>query len=57
MVQSVTHTEAEIQQMFSLLQDLESSMNGTKHRQEEVRSFCWRSPGGRKHTTDLLLNA
>lgn len=36
MVQSVTHTEAEIQQMFNLLQDLESSMNGTKHRQEEV---------------------
>ncbi|TNM88313.1 kinetochore protein Nuf2 [Takifugu flavidus] len=35
MVQSVTHTEAEIQQMYNLLQDLESSMNGTKHRQEE----------------------
>lgn len=36
MVQNVTHTEAEIQQMFNLLQDLESSMNNTKQRQEEV---------------------
>lgn len=36
MVQSVTHTEAEIQQMYNLLQDLESSMNNTKQRQEEV---------------------
>lgn len=40
MVQSVTHTEAEIQQMYSLLQDLESSMNNTKQRQEEVWSQC-----------------
>lgn len=44
MVQSVTHTEAEIQQMFGLLQDLESSMNGTKLRQEEVGPVCWWSP-------------
>ncbi|CAJ1051905.1 LOW QUALITY PROTEIN: kinetochore protein Nuf2-like [Xyrichtys novacula] len=35
MVQSVTHTEAEIQQMYNLLQDLESSMNNTKQKQEE----------------------
>lgn len=36
MVQSVTHTEAEIQQMYNLLLDLESSMNNTKQRQEQV---------------------
>lgn len=36
MVQCETHTEAEIQQMFNLLQDLESSMNNAKQRQEEV---------------------
>ncbi len=36
MVQNVTHTEAEIQQMYNLLQDLESSMNNTKQRQEKV---------------------
>ncbi|CAB1456116.1 unnamed protein product [Pleuronectes platessa] len=34
MVQNVTHTEAEIQQMYNLLQDLESSMNNAKQRQE-----------------------
>lgn len=38
MVQNMTHTEAEIQQMSNLLQDLESSMNNTKQRQEEVRT-------------------
>lgn len=37
MVQGVTHTEAEIQQMCSLLQDLESSMSNTKQRLEEVQ--------------------
>lgn len=37
-VQSVAHAEAELQQMNSLLQDLESSMNNTRLRQEEVRS-------------------
>lgn len=36
MVQSVTHTEAEIQQMLNLLQDLESSMNNSKQKQETV---------------------
>lgn len=36
MVQSMTDTEAEIQQMYNLLQDLESSMNNKKQRQEEV---------------------
>lgn len=43
MVQSVSHTEAEIQQMLNLLQDLESSMNNTKQRQEEVWAE-WKCP-------------
>ncbi|XP_008319184.1 kinetochore protein Nuf2 [Cynoglossus semilaevis] len=34
MVQTVTQTEAEIQQIYSLLEDLESSMNSTKEKQE-----------------------
>lgn len=38
MVQSVAHAEAEVQQMVNLLQDLESGFNGSKQRQEEVRS-------------------
>lgn len=36
MVQIVSHTEAEIQQMYSLLQDLEISMTNSKQRQKEV---------------------
>lgn len=40
MVQSVTHTEAEIQQTYNLLQDLEISMNNNKQSQKEVRSEC-----------------
>lgn len=36
MVQSVTHTEAEIQQMYNLLQDLEISMSSNKQSQKEV---------------------
>lgn len=57
MVQSVTHAEAEIQQMHRLLQDLESSMNSSKQRQEEVGSeSAGPRPSGRKHVTDLLLN-
>lgn len=52
MMQGVTQTEAEIQQMLSLLQDLETSMNNTKQRQEEVQyrpivmtfiTLLWRS--------------
>ncbi|XP_047437740.1 kinetochore protein Nuf2 [Mugil cephalus] len=35
MVQGVTHTDAEIQLMYGLLQDMESSMNNSKQRQEE----------------------
>lgn len=38
MVQNVAHAEAEIQQMLNLLQDLESSFNGAKQRQDEVQS-------------------
>lgn len=36
MVQTVGHFEADIQQMYSLLLDLEGSMNDTKQLQEEV---------------------
>ncbi|KAK6318652.1 hypothetical protein J4Q44_G00098630 [Coregonus suidteri] len=36
-VQGVTHSEAEIQLMFKLLQDLQSSMNKTQQHQEEKR--------------------
>ncbi|XP_033939847.1 kinetochore protein Nuf2 isoform X2 [Pseudochaenichthys georgianus] len=35
MMQSVTHTEAKLQQMFNLLQDLESSMTNSKQREQE----------------------
>ncbi|TNN79625.1 Kinetochore protein Nuf2 [Liparis tanakae] len=48
MVQSVTHTEAEIQQMFSLLQDLESSMNNTKQRADERGQITDGPLGGAK---------
>ncbi|XP_026163882.1 kinetochore protein Nuf2 [Mastacembelus armatus] len=39
MVQSEMHTEAEMQQMYNLLQDLESSMNTTKQKQEEYQEL------------------
>lgn len=39
MVQSVAHSEAEIQHMINLLQDLESALNISKQRQEEVCSI------------------
>ncbi|XP_054640651.1 kinetochore protein Nuf2 [Dunckerocampus dactyliophorus] len=39
MVQRVSHTDVEIQQMHNLLQDLESSMNNSKQQQEEVSSL------------------
>ncbi|KAK5934652.1 hypothetical protein CgunFtcFv8_015029 [Champsocephalus gunnari] len=35
MMQSVSHTEAKLQQMFNLLQDLESSMTNSKQREQE----------------------
>lgn len=38
MVQSVAYAEAEIQHIVNMLQDLESSFNGSKQRQEEVGS-------------------
>uniref|UniRef100_A0A3P8TBA6 UF2 component of NDC80 kinetochore complex n=1 Tax=Amphiprion percula TaxID=161767 RepID=A0A3P8TBA6_AMPPE len=46
MVQGETHCEAENQQMYNLLQDLESSMNNAKQRQEkekkqkELKNVC-----------------
>ncbi|XP_075873540.1 kinetochore protein Nuf2-like [Nelusetta ayraudi] len=39
MVQNVAHAEAEIQQMLNLLQDLESSFNGAKQRQDEYQEL------------------
>ncbi|KAJ7994396.1 hypothetical protein DPEC_G00248850 [Dallia pectoralis] len=38
-VHGVTHSEAEIQLMFQLLQDLETSINKTKLHQEEVQEL------------------
>lgn len=55
MVQSVTHTEAEIQQMFNLLQELEISMNNSKQRQKEVRSECCSFTSLRLETRDWNL--
>ena len=51
MVQTVTHTEAEIQQMYNLLQDLESSMNNAKQRQElvSVQELCIYIQFAKKH--------
>ncbi|KAM6980792.1 kinetochore protein Nuf2 [Aplochiton taeniatus] len=39
-VQTVTHNEAEIQLMYKLLQDLQSGMNTTKERHEEVQELA-----------------
>uniref|UniRef100_A0AAQ6A7M4 Nuf2 DHR10-like domain-containing protein n=1 Tax=Amphiprion ocellaris TaxID=80972 RepID=A0AAQ6A7M4_AMPOC len=39
MVQGETHCEAENQQMYNLLQDLESSMNNAKQRQEKYQEL------------------
>lgn len=54
-VQSVSHTEAEIQQLFSLLQDLESGMNTSKQRQEEVCPQSNHHVSGRSSTFNLYL--
>lgn len=39
-VQTMTHKEAEIQLMYKLLQDLQSSMNTSKERHEEVQELA-----------------
>uniref|UniRef100_UPI0037E8D81A kinetochore protein Nuf2 n=1 Tax=Semicossyphus pulcher TaxID=241346 RepID=UPI0037E8D81A len=55
MVQSVTHTEAEIQQMYNLLQDLESSMNNTKQRQEEHQELTAQYEKKQKELKNLCI--
>ncbi|TKS71211.1 Kinetochore protein [Collichthys lucidus] len=55
MVQNVTHTEAEIQQMFNLLQDLESSMNNTKQRQEEHHELTAQYEKKQKELKNLCI--
>ncbi|KAM4613852.1 kinetochore protein Nuf2 [Polymixia lowei] len=39
-VQGVTHSEVEIQLMYTLLQDLQTGMNNNKQRQEEVQELA-----------------
>lgn len=57
MVQSASHTEAEIQQMYDLLQDLEISMSNSQQRQKEVRPGRRRCAcRGRKRGAEFLLN-
>ncbi|XP_070703613.1 kinetochore protein Nuf2 [Pempheris klunzingeri] len=55
MVQSVTHTETEIQQMYNLLQDLESSMNNTKQRQEEHQELTAQYEKKQKELKNLCI--
>uniref|UniRef100_A0A8D2ZL71 Kinetochore protein Nuf2 N-terminal domain-containing protein n=1 Tax=Scophthalmus maximus TaxID=52904 RepID=A0A8D2ZL71_SCOMX len=55
MVQSVTHTEAEIQQMLNLLQDLESSMNNTKQRQETLQELTAQYEKKQKELKNLCV--
>ncbi|XP_032404487.1 kinetochore protein Nuf2-like [Xiphophorus hellerii] len=52
-VQSVAHAEAELQQMNSLLQDLESSMNNTRLRQEEYQELLIQSEKMQKELKSL----
>ncbi|XP_074531079.1 kinetochore protein Nuf2 [Halichoeres trimaculatus] len=55
MVQSVTQTEAEIQQMLNLLQDLEGSMNNTKQRQEENQELSAQYDKKQKELKNLCI--
>ncbi|XP_068450688.1 kinetochore protein Nuf2 [Clinocottus analis] len=55
MVQSVTHTEAEIQQMYSLLQDLESSMSNGKQRAEEHKELTAQYEKKQKELRNLCV--
>ncbi|XP_060897414.1 kinetochore protein Nuf2 [Labrus mixtus] len=55
MVQSVTHTDTEIQQMYNLLQDLESSMNKTKQRQEEHQELTAQYEKKQKELKNLCI--
>ncbi|XP_029288717.1 kinetochore protein Nuf2 [Cottoperca gobio] len=55
MVQSVTHTEAEIQQMYNRLQDLESSMNNSKQQQEEHQELAAQYEKKQKELKNLCI--
>ncbi|XP_041837690.1 kinetochore protein Nuf2 isoform X2 [Melanotaenia boesemani] len=55
MVQGVTQTEAEIQQMYSLLQDLECSMNNSKQRQEEGQELMAQYEKKQKELKNLCV--
>ncbi|XP_071376859.1 kinetochore protein Nuf2 [Centroberyx affinis] len=54
-VQVVTHSEAEIQLMYNLLQDLQSGMNNTKQRQEEVQELAAQYEKQQKELKNLGL--
>ncbi|MEQ2219154.1 hypothetical protein XENOCAPTIV_013341 [Xenoophorus captivus] len=53
-VQNATHSEAEIHQMYVLLQDLESSMNNAKQRQEEYQELVVQNEKMQKELKSLL---
>ncbi|KAM9758073.1 kinetochore protein Nuf2 [Menidia menidia] len=55
MVQGVSHTEAEIQQTYSLLQDLESSMNNTRQQQEKYQELMARHEKKQKELKNLCI--
>ncbi|XP_059184364.1 kinetochore protein Nuf2 [Centropristis striata] len=55
MAQSVTHTEAEIQQIYNLLQDLESSMNNTKQQMEEHQELLAQYEKKQKELKNLCM--
>jgi kinetochore protein Nuf2 len=54
-VQGVTHSEADIQLIFKLLQDLQSSMNKTQQHQEEVSTVVVVRPNSTRKRLVLLL--
>ncbi|XP_040059612.1 kinetochore protein Nuf2 [Gasterosteus aculeatus] len=54
-VQSVTQNEAEIQHMYNLLQDLESSMNNTKQRVEEHKELTAQYEKKQKELRNLCV--
>ncbi|XP_051270383.1 kinetochore protein Nuf2 [Dicentrarchus labrax] len=55
MVQGVTHNQTEMQQIYNLLQDLESSMNTTKQRQEEHQELMAQYEKKQKELKNLCI--
>lgn len=55
MVQTVSHSEAEIQQMYGLLLELEDSMNNTKQLQEENQELTAQYEKKQKELKNLCL--